>query len=365
MSRLNCFLRASAVLLLIGFPADFSLAQLPVPGPLQPSGAQPGKPAVLPKAVVGNGKKYQKPYDGVSKFMRLVDKEGNETFLGNKRPPVALQFAKTVYRPADGSNLTVTLYPVTHIADKAFYAWLQKSLDKHEKVLFEGVGPRGGRKPKPKEADEGGSIGIPLDEIYQLVADHMGLATQKSQLSFADRKRYEHADLDLVDLKMRAEMRGETKFTVLAQTFLDLYKKGNVGEARGGADQPPDLPALLDSPEEMRMLFVKQFTQTGGDGTGLTAIDPYLIDARNKECLRTMTLLLDFDHNDFALPWGAAHCPDFERRLVMEWKLVKDEKATEWVTGWDLTKPIPKSNNSIEERLQQMLLQKLIGGAGK
>ena len=76
--------------------------------------------------------------------------------------------------------------------------------------------------------------------------------------------------------------------------------------------------------------------------TGLGAtINTILIADRNKAALQVLQKELVKGHKRIGIFYGAAHMPDFEKRLRLEYGF--KQKSHLWVTAWDLDtkQPIP------------------------
>jgi hypothetical protein len=80
------------------------------------------------------------------------------------------------------------------------------------------------------------------------------------------------------------------------------------------------------------------------DGTGLgKTLNQLLIDDRNAACMKVFQQQLARGKKKIAIFYGAAHMPDFERRLIQDHGMKR--QSVEWYNAWDLA---PKQINALD-----------------
>ena len=63
-------------------------------------------------------------------------------------------------------------------------------------------------------------------------------------------------------------------------------------------------------------------------------LNTLLIEDRNQAALKVFQTEMAGGKRKMALFYGAAHMPDFEKRLLADYGLKRDK--VEWITAWDL-----------------------------
>jgi hypothetical protein len=119
----------------------------------------------------------------------------------------------------------------------------------------------------------------------------------------------------------------------------DVLKEANRMEklqAEGEVELPEitlgDLFFGTSGPKLKRFLA----TQLAMQGTGAMGetLNTLLIEDRNEAALKVFQTEMASGKRKMALFYGAAHMPDFEKRLLADYGLKRDK--VEWVTAWDL-----------------------------
>jgi hypothetical protein len=263
-----------------------------------------------------------------SKFLRIVkDDEG----------PSALETAIVRYRPASGQgDLVVDLIAVVHIGERPYYRRLNKRFEQYEALLYELVAPQGTRPAK------GGRD----DNLLRLVQKIMTLLLDlESQLEHIDytRKNFIHADLSPAEMAEAIKKRGDDGLTLALSIAADVLRQQNLleREMKKNPGQVPDLPdfsALLDDPtaaSKIKRLLAQQFENLDSPAAGLGAtINTILISDRNQAAIKVLGKEIAAGKKKLAIFYGAAHMPDFEKRLREEFDLIPVE--TQWLPAWDL-----------------------------
>jgi len=284
-------------------------------------------------------RKYPKPQR--TGFLRLQRNEAGEA--------VSLQTSIVRYRSASGEgDLLVDLVGAVHIADPSYYNTLNKQFDQYDVVLYELVAPKGHERPeRNRERSDN-----PLAMIQQIARTVLQLESQLDLIDYK-KKNLVHADLSPEGMAKAMKERGENEFTLLLGITADVMRQFNREKLRAeeegggsasafpseglGEDFDP-LKFMLDphAPVKLKRLMAEQFGKMKleeGAGLGQT-IDTILIKDRNQACMRVFQKELAAGKRKIAIFYGAAHMPDFERRLVTEFGLKKT--GIHWLTAWDM-----------------------------
>lgn len=269
------------------------------------------------------------------KFMRIRKDDKGE--------PAALETATVRYVPATGKDgVIVDLVSVVHIGDRAYYRYLNKKFEEYDAVLYELVAEPGTRIPKGGKRDGDNPLGM-VTQIMKLVLE---LEMQTEQIDYTP-KHFIHADLSPQQMAEKIKARGDNGLTlalsiaadmIRQQNLQDLKKKQPAKENEEANDEEPDLGQLLLDPHraaKLKRMMAQQFIQTdapeGGFGKTVSTI---LIADRNQAALKVLQKEMVKGKKKIAIFYGAAHMPDFEKRLRDDFDLKRDRE--QWLTAWDL-----------------------------
>jgi hypothetical protein len=253
------------------------------------------------------------------------------------RDPVALQTAIAKYVPAGGEKgVEIDLVAVVHIGEQAYYERLNKELEKYDAVLYELVAPEGNKPPKGAE--------IRSDNPVALLQQGMKLFLRlKYQLEVIDYQKanFIHADLSPEGMKKAMKERGDDEMTIILGVIADMLRKRNL-DADKPEPQPPDI-SLTDllNPMKFKRMMAQQFEDAGGDVSLGGTINRLLVEDRNKACIKVLQQQLTAGKKKIAIFYGAAHMPDFDKRLKEDFGMKRTE--SEWITAWNLTDDGPKN----------------------
>ncbi len=312
--------------LLIAFTCLAFLAPLPVAPPQ--AGAQPPNRAAA------------------TKFLRI--RSENDA-------PVALETAIVRYRPRSGEgDLTVDLIAVVHIGDRSYYQKLNRHFEQYDALLYELVAPEGARPPKKGRSDN------PLGLLQKMTSLFLDLHLQVDQIDYG-KKNFVHADLSPEGMAAAIKKRGDDGLTLALGITADLLRQQNLLQQRGarpGAGQDlPDLQSLLDdpaAPSKIKRLLARQFEQmddaSGPLGRTLGTI---LIDDRNQAAMKVLGKEIAKGKKKLGIFYGAAHMPDFDKRLRDEFDLVP--ASTQWLPAWNLE----LRERNVEDLLLRLLMESL------
>jgi hypothetical protein len=243
---------------------------------------------------------------------------------GEKEGAGALQIAQATYRNPK-TNVEIVLYGVVHIADKAYYEAVQKDLDKYDIVLWEGVKP-GKKKAKPDKSMAG------IGEMQKMMCEMLGLTFQKDGINYK-RDHFVWADMDMDQLNeafggdaskglggmMNPEMMKQLgPLLKMGKPLLKFLFKSN--------------PAMRD---RMKMQFAQQLSGAG-EGGAMPGMDPkfqeVILIKRNEVVMKFLAKQLKITKKgSIAIFYGAAHMPDFEKRLA---KMGYTQVSKEWKSAW-------------------------------
>jgi hypothetical protein len=252
--------------------------------------------------------------------------------------PLALDTAMAHYvSPTTGKPFSVDLIGCIHVADKKYYEALNERFKQYDAVLFELVMPEGeslaglGRR----ESDH------PISRVQQSLPKILDLDFQLKRIDYTA-KNFVHADLSPDDMAKAIKSRGDSGASVFIKVLFDLLRQSNqqseAREKRGGDfSEFQLLAALFDSnrPLALKRLMADQM-ELVESGTGLgPTLDTILVQDRNGAAMKVLSREIKKGTAKIAIFYGAAHMPDFDRRLTSELKL-KREGIT-WDRAWDLS----------------------------
>jgi len=241
--------------------------------------------------------------------------------------PLALEVAITTFE--DPSGARVDLVGAIHVADRSYFAEVDRRLADYSVVLYELVGEPG-RVSAPRGATPS-MVGL----MQGGMKNALGLAFQLDEIDYT-RDNMVHADLtpDAFSASMR-----ERKESFLGMMFrawaMAMAEQGSGKTAGQDAEFVKALFARDRQRAFKRVLAGQLSEQTdlieslaGNDGSST------LITVRNQRALEVLREQLDAGERDIAIFYGAGHMPDFETRLVEEFGM--RNASTEWIEAWDL-----------------------------
>jgi len=264
-----------------------------------------------------------------SSFLRIQRDESRE--------PVALQTVIAKYVPASGAKgVEIDLVAVVHIGEKAYYERLNKAFEKYDAVLYELVAPEGNKPPKDAERRS--------DNPVAMLQQGMKLFLQlEHQLEVVDYQKanFIHADLSPEGMKKAMKEHGDDEITIVLGVIADFLRKKNL-DADKPEPQAPDI-SLTDllNPKKFKRMMAQQFEDAGGDVSLGGTINRLLVEDRNKACIKVLQQQLTAGKKKIAIFYGAAHMPDFDKRLKEDFGMKRTE--SEWITAWNLADDGPRN----------------------
>jgi len=222
---------------------------------------------------------------------------------------------------------------------------LNKLFEDYDVVLYELVAPKGTKIPK---GGKKGSADI-LTLGREIMKRFLALEDQLQKVDYT-KDNFVHADMSPLELKKAMESRGDTQETILLHVFLQMMKQQNAtaakGEAEGEAAAPEasleDLLQVLtdeNASVKLKRMMAGQFANMedpNNPGNILSGgpIGQLLIDDRNGAAVEVLIEQMKKGKKKIAIFYGAAHLPDFEKRIMTQFNLQRE--SITWVPAWDL-----------------------------
>lgn len=279
---------------------------------------------------------------------------------GEQGEPIALRTATVRYRPAEG-DLVVDLIGVVHIGDADYYRELNRSFRQYDALLYELVAPPGLEVPGRDGPQDEGIFTALLQEVG---AAYLGLTSQVGQIDYTP-ENFVHADLSPREMVEAWEKRGESGLTLALGMLADMLRQANLElleepHAEDAAHERElaelDLLELLLDPDggsKMKRLMAVELARQVQAGQLGRTLDAILIEDRNEAAMRVFLQELAKGKKRIGIFYGAAHMPDFERRLVLELGLRRDR--VRWTSAWDLRKPSGTSLGTVFRMMGDLL----------
>jgi hypothetical protein len=246
------------------------------------------------------------------------------------REPVALQTVITKYVPVGGEkNVEIDLVAAVHIGEKAYYERLNKEFEKYDAVLYELVAPQGKKPPKVGENKSDNPVAM----LQQGMKLFLRLEHQLEVVDY-QKANFIHADLSPDGMKKAMKENGDDEITIVLGVVADFWRKKNL-DADKPETQAPDI-SLSDllNPKKFKRMMAQQFEDAGGDVSLGGTINKLLVEDRNKACIKVLQQQLTAGKKKIAIFYGAAHMPDFDKRLKEDFGMKRTESG--WFTAWNL-----------------------------
>ncbi len=245
--------------------------------------------------------------------------------------PAALQTAIVRYaKKPTGAGTTVDLVAAIHIADAAYYRQLNREFENYDVVLYELVAPENLKVPQPGDIPSNNPISLVQNGLKDLLA----LEYQLKEIDYRP-KNMVHADMSPEQFAASMRQRGESVAGILARMI--GYELSKRSKTSGGSNDMEILMALFDKNRALALkrALAEQFTDSE---EALAAIDgprgSTLISGRNQKAMAVLKKQLSGGPKKIAIFYGAAHMPDFEKRLSKE--LAMRPMDTRWLVAWNL-----------------------------
>ncbi|MGK7294993.1 MAG: hypothetical protein ACNS61_04075 [Candidatus Wenzhouxiangella sp. M2_3B_020] len=255
--------------------------------------------------------------DDPTAFARIVEAGGE---------PAALEVPVMTFRAPSGAE--VDLVGAVHVADRAYFAELDRRLSEYPVVLYELVG-----EPGSVRAPRGASTSM-VGLLQGGMKDALGLAFQLEEIDYA-RDNMVHADLTASEFSDSMRQRGESLVGLMFRAWaIALAEQGGAAGARENAGLLKVLFAE-DRQLALKRVLASQLAEQGDLLERLSGRDgSTLIEVRNARALERLAERLDAGAERIAIFYGAGHIPDLAERLVDEFGM--RHVGTEWLEAWDL-----------------------------
>lgn len=274
-----------------------------------------------------------------SKFLRLVEKNGK---------PVSLDTTVTTYKSKEKGGVQVDLIGAVHIGEGSYYKQLNEIFDQYDVLLYELVAPEGTVIPKGGRA----SSSNPVSFLQKSMQNMLGLESQLEKVDYT-KKHFVRADMTPSQIAKKMEERGESALSIALSTLSDVVKQQNIQAQKlkkSGKRSPIEDLSIFDmmgNPQKMKLAMATQFAESGSLESSLGgSLNQMLIVDRNEEAMRGLQKQIAKGKKKIGIFYGAAHLPDFERRLAKDFDLKKS--GEKWIVAWDLSKtaaPAKKSDD--------------------
>eukprot|EP00903_Cladosiphon_okamuranus_P003777 g3775.t1 len=230
-------------------------------------------------------------------------------------------------------GVAVDLIGAIHIADKAYYEFLNKYFKNYEVLLFEMVGGEGLGGGKRQAAiaggkeDDGGKMDG-LRTLYESLERALGLTGQAGLIDYFA-ENFVHADLTLAEFDAMQEENGESMLGFMIQA----------GMAAEKPKRDPDtlrlMRGILTGRSDLVKLEMMKTMEDGDNQIDALAGENVIIQGRNEKCMEVLDQQIEAGKKKIGIFYGAAHFPDMERRMV-ERGFVKT--SAKWATAWRVPK---------------------------
>lgn len=253
----------------------------------------------------------------------------------------ALETAITHY--VTPSGVKVDLVAVIHLGEPAYYKALDQELTGYDAVLFEAILDEGGAIENRRKMNE--AIGIkdyephyalrtnpkdPLTAMQLKLCHILGLAFQPDSMSY-EAPNFVHADLTAREFEKASKKNKESS----AQLFMRLLKGSLAQEPEAGELNPLVFLTRDPTPRERQKLRRVMARHIGEmEGMAVELQGTTLVSGRNQRCLVVLGQQVKKGRKHLAILYGAAHMPDFDRRLTSSLKCRR--LGQKWLQAWNL-----------------------------
>jgi len=223
------------------------------------------------------------------------------------------------------TDTTLFLVGAVHIGEKQYFSRLQEILDSTDVVLFEGVGAgKDGKKPSEEDLAR-------IDLLFKLqltLGGFLGLRFQKDCIDY-NRPFWKNADVDFTTLMAkikREKLSFPTDNPILKFILKPLFAWIDPREIK----QNPKIA------KRMRRQAAPLLARSSGllARKGMRKMQSVLIEFRNDTAMKAVTAELAHGKKGrwLSLFYGAAHLPDFNKRLSGDkgWQY----QGMAWVPAW-------------------------------
>ncbi|MFZ5830495.1 MAG: hypothetical protein ACOY3P_10420 [Planctomycetota bacterium] len=275
-------------------------------------------------------------------FVRLLNDDRGE--------PQALQTSIASYAPRDcgQDGPTVDLVSAVHVGDSSYYAALNEELAKYDVVLYELVAPEGTRVAKGGGSKSSHPVGV----LQRAMKDMLKLELQLDLIDYSA-AHFVHADMSPEQLMQSMRDRNDSVWSMM----LRMMAAGLAQQDQQTSDVEL-LMALLNPNRAWALKRVMARQMRAMDGAMQALEGPNgstIIADRNKVALDVLRRQIDAGKQKIAIFYGAAHMPDFHKRLGEQFGLAP--LNSRWLDAWDLRAPgeraKPQSQRAPEKKRRE------------
>lgn len=263
--------------------------------------------------------------------------EGKDFIRFNEsKTSASLETASAKYTHKDG--ITVELIGVVHIADKDYYEKFNEQFKQYDALLYEMVGGDP-EKPLTKE-DLQANKKNPLRFFQLLIGGMMKLDFQLDHIDYTA-KNFVHADMTLETFQERQKAKGENLLSLLEKSIEAQEKAASQNKNDFNFASMFKLLNEEGGPNGMKLALGRQFHDIESMIGGMEGPDgSVLVAERNITALKVMDREIKSGKKNLGIFYGAAHLPDFDKRLTKELGFQRAE--TSWNTAWKIQKAASK-----------------------
>jgi len=203
-------------------------------------------------------------------------------------------------------------------------------------VLYELVAPEDKKPPKEEQRRSDNPVAV----LQQGMKVFLRLEHQLEVVDY-QKANFIHADLSPEGMKKVMKERGDDQTTIVLGVIADFLRKKNLDADKPEPQAPEISLADLLNPNKFNRMMAQQFEDAGGDVSLGGTINKLLVEDRNKACIKVLQQQLTAGKKKIAIFYGAAHMPDFDKRLKEDFGMKRTDN--EWITAWNLADHAPKN----------------------
>lgn len=251
---------------------------------------------------------------------------------------VALQTATVTYQK---DNKTVDLIGVVHIGDRKYYERLNKQFESYDSLCYELVADKGTKVSNKRKG--GSSVG----SMQDFMSNMLKLEHQLDIVDY-DARNFVHADVSPDEMAKLMAQRGDTQLTIILKVVAEMLQQENL-KAQNAQNETFQIDPLelLVNPNYLKRMLAQNLANSNEHAIGPTLHQLLVVD-RNKVAMKVVEQELK-TKNKVGIFYGAAHLPDFSKRLLdLGFKPVE----TKWNVAWNM---YPTKEEMIMKMLKKML----------
>jgi hypothetical protein len=239
---------------------------------------------------------------------------------------------ETAVKTFRSNDVEVVLFAAVHVGDRKYYQDLQRRFTNFDALLYEMIRYEEDAPSTPEEMSDN-----PISRLQIGMKRLLNLDFQLEAVDYSP-DNFVHADLDPDSFFKLQRERRESILGLMIRLMLEEHARLQAGKG-STVDGFQLLFALMDPDRAhaLKLLFGRQmgeleamlagFEENSGEQGSV------IVGARNARALDVLQREIENGRQRFGIFYGAAHMPDFERRLkLMGYEL----KGEEWLTAWDI-----------------------------